>query len=282
MINDLDETIKRLLLEKGKLDSGEVEISFDQPTGEWSAGLTRPTINCYLYDIRENTELRSREWHIERQDGKVRQVVAPMRVDLSYLITVWTRNIEDEHKLLWRVLQVLAQHPRLEPEECYGALKSQPYPIPTKVGQPSEAIRNIPDLWGVMENQLRPAVHYVVTLALDTAEVIEGPPVLTARVEVGPSEQPESGGLALVDAELWHIGGRVLAGGKPVAGAEITVKEEGFTVRTDPEGRYRISRMPPGKYTLQIEAEGVRPQEMEIEVPSGRYDLELTTDDDHT
>src|SRR5260221_2832292 len=164
MIQDLDETIRQILIKRGKFNATDVDISFDQPTGEWATGLTRPTINCYLYDIRENVELRSRDFKVERQNGTARRVFDPMRIDLSYIITVWTRNIEDEHQLLWRVLQTLAAMRSIAVDQTEGALQRQPLPLPTKTALPSDAIRNLPDLWGVMENQLRPAINYVVTL----------------------------------------------------------------------------------------------------------------------
>src|SRR5215467_11358068 len=140
MIQDLDETIRQILIKKGKLNASDVDIAFDQPTGEWATALTRPTINCYLYDIRENLELRSRDFKVERQNGTARRVYDPMRIDLSYIITAWTRNIEDEHQLLWRVLQTLASLRSILANEAEGALQRQPYPLPTKTAMPSDAI----------------------------------------------------------------------------------------------------------------------------------------------
>lgn len=58
MFADLDETIRQLLLQWGNLDSGEVDIAFDQPTREWSSSISKPTVNLYLYSIQENKELR--------------------------------------------------------------------------------------------------------------------------------------------------------------------------------------------------------------------------------
>ena len=61
MITDLNETIRQLLIQKGPLDPGEVDISFETPDREWAASISNPTINLYLYDIRENHELRATE-----------------------------------------------------------------------------------------------------------------------------------------------------------------------------------------------------------------------------
>ena len=57
MIADLDEALRRLLereLERHGFDG--VEIAFDAPTKEWSGKLTSPTVDLFLYDLREATE----------------------------------------------------------------------------------------------------------------------------------------------------------------------------------------------------------------------------------
>ena len=54
MISDLNETIKQLLIKKGAFDPAEVDIRFETPSREWSASISKPTVNAYLCDIREN------------------------------------------------------------------------------------------------------------------------------------------------------------------------------------------------------------------------------------
>ena len=98
MINDLDETIKQLLIIKGALEPAEIDVSFDAPDREWSASVNKPTINIYLYDIRENHQLRGTEWIVTRdQDGNVTKKKNAKRIDVSYLITVWANDAADEH-----------------------------------------------------------------------------------------------------------------------------------------------------------------------------------------
>ena len=100
MINDLDETLKQLLIQKAQLDPAEVDISFDTPTRDWSTPVTRPTINLYLFDIRENRTLRELDWDDEPSGyGQVRRKRLPLRMDLSYMVTCWTSATEDQHRL---------------------------------------------------------------------------------------------------------------------------------------------------------------------------------------
>lgn len=278
MIQDMDETIRQILVKKGKLNGGDIDISFDQPTGEWAGSLTRPTVNCYLYDIRENVELRSRDWRIERENGVARRIMDPLRIDLSYIMTVWTRNIEDEHRLLWRVLHTLASQRVIRAIDAEGGLTRQSYDMPTKVALPSEAIRNLPDLWGVMENQLRPAINFIVTVALDINEVYDTPFVTTTQMGVGFFDNPYVRRLTKTDVtidQVFHIGGSVYRGKTPVPNATVSMIDHPFEVTTDASGRYVFANINPGEYSLRVQADGGKPQTVKISVPSENYDLKL-------
>ena len=123
MITDLDETIKQLLITKGAIDPVEVDINFDTPDREWSAAISKPTINFYLYDIRENHELRGTEWKISKDlNGIATRKKTPSRIDLAYLITVWTSDTGDEHRLLWHILLTMFRYPTLPDEVLSGQL----------------------------------------------------------------------------------------------------------------------------------------------------------------
>jgi len=252
MINDLDETIRQLILTRGNFDADSIEVSFDQPTGDWAAGLTRPTINCYCYDIRENLELRSAEWLVERdKKGQASKRLAPRRYNLSYLITVWTQNqVEDEHAILWRVLGALASESTIPAEICQGSLAEQPFPIKTQTAQPSIAIESLPDLWGVMENQLRPSINYVVTVAMEREISFTGPLVFTKRVQVlQRTDLPVRGDEILQIAGIVHRDGEKA---EPVAGAQITLVETGQRVQSDHYGRYTFPNIAAGTYHVRV------------------------------
>src|SRR5689334_6430968 len=108
MINDLDKTLAELLrhsLEPGLYD--QVAISFAPPDNSFPPSSVKlPAIDLFLYDVRENRELRTNERIAERNaDGRI--VVRPpsVRVDCSYLITAWPGSGEyaDEHRMIGAV-----------------------------------------------------------------------------------------------------------------------------------------------------------------------------------
>ncbi len=274
MINQLDETIRKLVLARGNLDTDSVMVSFDQPTGDWAGGLTRPTINFYLFDIRENVDLRSQEWIVEHDaNGQTHKRLAPLRYDLSYLVTVWTQNqVEDEHAILWRVLGALAGAPTLPQDLLEPGLRNQPYPILTRTAQPSRAIENLPDLWGVMENQLRPSINYVVTLAMEREVVFTSPWVLSKRIDLRQVSAAEG-----EPERILQIGGIVYRaeGGQAVPAAQVTLLETGAVATTDRFGRYRFANVPHGALHLRVQVDG-QVSERPVTAPSEsltHYDL---------
>ncbi|MGH2350508.1 MAG: Pvc16 family protein [Chloroflexota bacterium] len=274
MFADLDETIRRLLIRDVPLDPSEVDVNFEAPDREWSGRLSRPTINCFLYDVRENHELRETDWEVRRVNGIAARKKSPLRIDATYQLSAWARAPEDEHRLLWRVLVALAKHPLLPDDLCQGMMKGQSYPVPAQVAQPEQAPRNPADLWQVIDNRIRPTLTYVVTVALDLSVEQTAPLVFTrlARLRRRRNGQVDD------DTEQLAIGGKVHRRGdaaEVIPGAVVVLRETGEAVTTDDEGRFRIPRAPRGPITLLVRAPGRREVTRRAEVPSPHYDLEV-------
>ncbi len=271
MITDLDETIKQLLVKKGAIDPAEVDISFGTPDREWSASISKPTVNFYLYDIRENHELRGTEWFVEKdRNGIATRKKNPSRVNLSYLITVWTNDIEDEHRLLWHTLQTLSRYADLPEELLSGQLAGQYYPIKTTTAQPDGLFQNPADFWAALDNELKPSINYVVTLPLDLEVALTAPLVKTKVIEVRPPD---------TEAErLIQVAGTVHKAGKPTEGipkATVVAKEARMTAKTDDQGHFSFPKLSMGKHTFQVLVSGKKVQEASITIPSASYDLEI-------
>jgi hypothetical protein len=164
MIQDLDETLKDLLVRKVPLDLAAVDVRFEMPTKDWAAAVQRPTVNLYLYDLRENLELRSNERYVERQGASGLEHRAPVRLDLTYLITVWTTEVDDEHRLLGTLLATLLRYPQLPAEVLKGAMQEQALPLRAWIAQP-ERTPNAWDFWGSLDGRLKAGISYVVTTA---------------------------------------------------------------------------------------------------------------------
>lgn len=191
MIQDLDDTIRELLETQapGGSELAGADISFDLPDADWRAGLTTLTVNCYLYDIRENLELRRAEPIIQRSGDGTRAIRRdqPRRIDCAYCITAWSpaadESVLDEHRLLSQVLTVLMRSPTIPAAVLQGSLVDQIPPYPTVIASP-DGVKNQPEFWGALDQQLKPSLNYVVTLALMLDEAPDEADMLRVVEEV--------------------------------------------------------------------------------------------------
>lgn len=270
MINDLDETLKKLLIKKGGLNPAEIDISFEMPDREWSASISKPTVNLYLYDIHENRELRNNEWWgVTRENGVATKMQPPIRLDLSYLVTVWTNDMADQHRLLGHLLKILLLHGELPEETLTGQLKGLEWPLRTLTAQPDGVLRNSADFWSALDNQLKPSINYVVTIAMDLEVATSAPEVKTKVFRFSGNGESE---------EYTQIAGVVRRKGKPdqvVSDATILVKELQLTATTDKDGRYALHKLGFGSYTFKVIVPGEKDRQAKVKVPSTSYDLDL-------
>jgi hypothetical protein len=165
VIQDVDDTLRELLARNVPVDTTAVDIKFEMPNKDWSATVTKPTVNLFLYDVRENRELRSNERTVTRTGNSGVETRAPVRVDLSYLISVWTTDVSDEHQLLGKILTTLLQFPLLPPEVLKGTMQSQPLPMQAWIAQP-ERLPNPWEFWGHMDHGMKAALNFVLTAAV--------------------------------------------------------------------------------------------------------------------
>jgi hypothetical protein len=278
MIEDLDEVLRQLLIRDLPIKNNEVEVKFDQPKREWSSRLSRPALNLFLYDIRENQKLRQTQpmWQIDRnKDGTVTKRRKPVRVDLHYMITAWAAESEDEHRLLSRATLALLRYPNLPEDLLPESLQHQPSPIGIMVAQYDE-LRNPTDVWNVLDNEMRPAIVCVITMSLDPYVPTVAPLVRTRELRVGPAPLPwlrqlEEG----IEPDVyWSIGG-TLHTKQALEDIELTLAEKGWGIHLQPEGRFAIGHLLAGEYTLEVSVKGRKPLRYKITVPSADYDLEV-------
>ena len=248
-----------------------MDFSFETPDREWSATVSKPTINLYLYDIRENHELRGTEWIIEKdRNGLATRKKNPNRIDLSYLITIWTNDIDDEHRLLWHVLLTLFRYPELPPELLSGQLTQQTCAIQMSTAQPDGLYNNPSDFWTALDNEIKPSVYCVITMPLDIDLAFTAPTVRTKTLKFQAPGADQEG--------FVQISGTVHESGQPeqaIAGATVVAREARMTARSDEAGRYTFPRLPLGEHTLQVVIPGRKAKEVTVAVPAASYDIEV-------
>jgi hypothetical protein len=302
MFDDVDETLRKLLVQEIPIRSNEIEIAFEQPKREWSARLNRPTLNVFLHDLRENVDLRSSYQHQGKPTANGRHISIPRpnhRFDLHYLITAWASQPDDEHRLLGRALLALLRVPELAGERLYGSLAEQPVPVQLRVSQYESHLTPL-DIWGVLDNEMKPALMCTVMLSLDPHTPILVPAVRTRELRVGDidalsyrRQQMQNGGpvrfigrgrniaeesedstddvIHPTIGEYWTVGGQIQLD-KRTQEVSVVIKQTGMDVPVAADGRFVIGNLRAGTYTLSITVDG-QAREQTLVVPSDSYEI---------
>jgi hypothetical protein len=191
LLHELDQTLAALLTRElpGR---DQITVSFAAPDDQFSVRL--PAVDLFLYDVRENLELRSNDEVIERQielhnnraSAAYIRIPPPVRVDASYLITAWpgvgsgqTDSSEDEHMLLSAVMRILLRFPKLPRELLQGSLAKQDLPLPVSTLQPGR-LQSLGEFWQALGGKPKAALNYTVTLSIDVSEP-EPQPLVTDK-----------------------------------------------------------------------------------------------------
>jgi hypothetical protein len=178
MIAEIDEALRSLVRREAL--SADVDVVFDAPTKDWAARRNAPTVNLYLYDIREDLRRRERGWTSIRDDGGtvISRRPVPRHFKLSYLVTAWTQRPEDEHRLLSGLLRCFLKHDAMPTELVIGPLAETGLEVPLTVALPPPEDRAFADVWSALGGELKPSLDLVVIAPIDTGVVFPaGPPV---------------------------------------------------------------------------------------------------------
>lgn len=178
MIHEVDEAIRRLLADGG-VPGGGGELVFDAPTTEWTARRSAPTVNVFLYDIREDLgRRRTGQSEVHDDAGMVVGWRDPPRwYELSYLVTAWTNRSVDEHRLLSEALTVLTRTEIFAPQWLTGTLAELGLSVRLAAAGPVSEGRAATDVWSALGGELKPAIDLRVTAPLGGQRAAAAPVV---------------------------------------------------------------------------------------------------------
>jgi len=285
MIRDLTETLGALLddstLATDFPELAAATIAFDRPSDNFNPAQT--TIDLFLYDVREDLELRSNEPLRTRLNGgdiQIRQ--APLRVVCSYLVTAWPVGGAElplqEHRLLSQALQVLARNKQIPSAFLKGSLIGQEPPLPLMTAQ-TDGLKDPHEFWTAIGNKMRPSIVINATIAMNLRPAVTAPAVTTSEIHFGPRASADGPGLATsAGPPRFRIGGRVTnAAHAAVGDAGVSLVEIGLAATTDGQGQYSLGVMTAGSYTLRV-VSNATVKTVTVTVPPGpttSYDVEL-------
>ena len=222
MIQDVDESL-RALVKRDALNGSKADVAFDAPNKEWSSRRNTPTVDLYLYDIREDLEQREVMWEAIRDDsGFVTERRPPARrFKLSYLVTAWTQRPEDEHRLLSSLLSCFLRNQTMPVDLITGSLVGARLPITLNIAMPPPQDRSISDVWSALGGELKASLDLVVNTPFEIKVAVPaGPPVLEepkfsfAR----PNDETEDAAAPVARGGKGKRSAAVAEGAKPVGG----------------------------------------------------------------
>jgi hypothetical protein len=185
LIQFIDEAIETFLRRAVPLPEAVADVSFAAPDRAWGAGVTRPTVNVFLWDIRRNQAMSTTGLGQQYSDGHqaLRRPTDPV-VDLRYLVTAWASEQRDEHQLLGAVLRCVLANSALGGTDLPRALADTPF---VKLALASEETRVPGEFWSSLDGRLKPGLQVVVTLPVGAFEwVPAGPPATSVSVTAKP------------------------------------------------------------------------------------------------
>jgi hypothetical protein len=272
MLNAINQAFASLLRDRGLIDPLDVDVRFDMPSEEWVESLTRPTVNAFLFELHENTEKRDAAPMMAINGRRAERRMAPRRIDLLYMVSVLTADIEDENELLWRVLATLMKHQQFPPEVLPDALRTVTPPLVARIASKEEG-RNTIDIWSALGTQPRPTICYIVTAPMDLALAIESPLVLTRMARyrrMGERVDEPSRDVGI------QIGGFVTTpAGDPVANVLVSPNGVEKGSMTGANGQYVLRGVPAGPLQLTVKKNGQEQKTVEVHVPAVSYDIVL-------
>ena len=288
MINLLDVALDKLLNAK-ELNTAplnavfqklyDADVSFITPENSYpSKLLVENTVNLFLYEVKENRELREPGPTTRRNNGVSVRRRAPLRVDCAYMVTAWsTAQVEPEkvsHHILGLAVNWLSHFPVIPSEFLLAAgLTGQVFAPPTMVAQ-MDGAKSAGEFWHALGIPPRPYFNLVVTVTMDLDQQIEDSIVTTISSNYHAG-QPANGEEHLI------IGGTVRdKNGNAVADAWVRLEPLNLTQVTDAAGRFIFENvMRRGGLTLRARASGYPEAErLQLEIPSlsGEYDIKFT------
>ena len=229
MISDVQDALKALLYRDANLPADAVDIRFATPTAAWVSGLTRPTVNFFLHDIRENTGLRRMEHQMVLERNAAIESLAPRRMDLRYVVMVFFKSQVDEFgrnewNVLWRVLATLMRHDTWPEADVPASLRALGTDMLAHVAQPDA---NRPsEVFSGLGLTLRPHLTYTLTVPLDLAVTRHAPLVLERDFRI--FQTGDDTPAVDVTRSTWQLSD---ADGRPLADAMVRANTgaRGFT-----------------------------------------------------
>ncbi|MDT4913085.1 MAG: hypothetical protein QOC66_2213 [Pseudonocardiales bacterium] len=161
-IRIVDESLERLIRTELAMGDDLGDVAFDAPTSNWSAQLSRITVNLFLYDVAMSGHPSRTPIRRVMEDGTAERRAPQPLIQLSYLVSAWAGTARDEHQLLGDLVSRLCGHPTMPPEHITGELSSSVY-----LGICVDEQNRLRDIWSAAGGHLKASFTLQASVAAD-------------------------------------------------------------------------------------------------------------------
>lgn len=252
------QTLAEILAGGTSLTSTE-QIDFSHPGNRREEG-AGPTLNLYIYDIRESKQYQQAGRQVERNTTRHLQAGtvtwAPAWFDVSLLLTAWDRTTLGEHHFLSEALTVLIRHRALEEEFLIPELRGNGS-LPMMIGiQPSLEVGG---LWSALNVPLRSALYITVSVPFNTQATTT--PLIWERIFHLQNNMHENGSNQILSKRV-VIAGVVKSAttNLPLLATKVTLLGTRKFMESNKEGLFFFENLEIGNYVLNLNCPGYLPQ----------------------
>jgi hypothetical protein len=226
VLEQVDACLESLVRAWVPLSATDVDVSFETPTREWNARLTRPTVNLFLWDLKRSAKFaRTGLDRFERDGAGMQRMASPM-LEMRYLITAWTQDHRDERALLSGLVRTV-----LRAGEVPASF------VPAELGDEgvtvSLASADDPptDTYKIIDNTMKAALDICVVAPIDLDDALPlAPPVTDIGLRIDDTTQPSR-----------SVAVRRVAGEVHVPAAGALVRSPHGAAVVDETGRFLVT-----------------------------------------
>lgn len=158
----VDEGLERLLRATLPLPPEVGDVSFERPSGTWSAQLSRVVVNLFLYAVGRSALPPSGGGSRLGPDGRREVRDDAALVDLHYLVSAWAATVPEEHRLLGDVLGRVLTHQSVPAEHLTAPLAAG-----VRLTLAKDDAHRTRDLWSSLGGPHKASFTLVATVAAD-------------------------------------------------------------------------------------------------------------------
>ncbi len=187
IIPTIDSGLESMLRQGLPLPEPVGDVSFDPPSGSWSAQLNRITVNLFLFGVGRSGQ-PPRPATDRTVDGRAQRRNPIPIMELHYLVSAWAGIVRDEHQLLGDALGCVLANQLLTVEQLGGDVTAG---VQLTIA-PYDNSR-AKDVWSTVGAVIKPSFELIATTAADPSPFVDLAPRVE-RISALVAPHPNPGG----------------------------------------------------------------------------------------